>query len=682
MTITIGVDTGGTFTDFIVVDENCTAHVFKTPSQDDPLRAISEGLKLAAQELGLSTEELLNRTAAFCYGSTSALNSILERKGARVGALVTRGFRDTLEIRRMMRTSTYDILEPVPMPFVRRDDIEEITERVDYQGNVLIPLNEEEVRQAVKRHLKRKVESLAICFLHSYAYPHHELRAAEIARKEAPDLPVSVSYELVPEIREYERFSTTVFNAYISGQVSEHLTRIEQYLSSRGLSRAPFIMGLQGGVMGTALARARPVGTLYSGPVAGVIAGRHLANTLNEPNVITMDMGGTSFDVSLIWEGEATLATQLEVEHYPMLMPRIEVRSIGAGGGSIAWVDASGRLKVGPHSAGAHPGPICYGQGGKEVTVTDADVCLGYINPDYFLGGRMELAREESVRGLNDLSRKLSMTAEEVAAGIYEVVNANMVDAIRLISVQRGYDPRELVGMAFGGAGPTHAAALYQELGTRKFIIPKLATAFSAFGLLCAEIRHSVVRTYKVLLSELDHGQADLIFAELYEHLRTAFAAEGVSPEAFVALPFMDVSYKGQPHSLTVPLSSRQFSPHLVQEIRDTFNQRYKALYGFVEEEMEVQLVNFRLDGVAPTGHRPAFRKGKADGGKPATKGKRSAYFRETGGWVLTPVYEGEILSPGQSFSGPAIIEYQATTAVLRPGQTAQVDEWQNLVIS
>lgn len=691
MSISIGIDTGGTFVDLVVVDEQGSMNIFKTPTTpQNYFSGLTEGLRLAAEELHLSLEELLRKTTKFVYGTTIATNYILEGKGrGKAGLIVTKGFKDTLYIRRGIRKSVFDTQDPFPQPVIRRRHIREISERIDWAGNIHIPLDEDEVRQAARelvqdKHLvEGEIEAIGICLINSYVNPAHEQKVAKILREMYPGLFITASWEVAAEIREYERMSTVAYNASMGKIFSTHLKAMEEGLGARGLKVAPQILLSSGGISGISDASLRPVNSLFSGMSGGAMAAQHFSSLLHAPNIISVDMGGTSFDVGIVRNGTASTTLFSQVNDYPILGERIEIHSIGAGGGSIAWVDQQGILKVGPRSAGANPGPACYDKGGTEPTVTDADVVLGYIDPDYFLGGRIKLHAGRSRQFLQEkIADRTGLSLVQAASGMNKIIDSNMVNAIRLLTVERGLDPRDFTLLAFGGAGPIHAAAILKELNAGKLVIPFNASVFSAFGMLVTNLKHGYSRTYRSLFSELDLDKASAFMAEMKERARLTLEKEGVPAGRMRFEASLDLSYEGQIHEVNIPISRTVITPGILDEAKESMSRKYESLYGF-HEELPIQVVTFRLTGVGEV-HQPALKKyppGDRDA-SPALKGYRQAYFEEKGGYTDTPIYNGFSLKQGNQIAGPAIVEYPTTTLVIPPGLKAHWDEWLNAIVA
>lgn len=691
MGISIGIDTGGTFVDIAAMDEQCNVSIAKTPTTPwNYIEGIIKGLEIAAQNLHISLQELLRNTTKFIYGTTVATNDVLEGKGReRAGLIVTKGFRDTLYIRRGMRRSAFDTQDPFPEPIIRRFNTREINERMDSSGNVLVQLDEDEVRLVVRELVKgkgqwtKKIEAIAICLLHSYVNPIHERRVEEIIREEFPHLFITPSIDVAPEIREYERMSTISYNASVGKIFTNHLVELEKVLRGKGLNMEPQIILSSGGTSGIAEASLKPVYCLFSGPAGGVIAAQHLSVLTGFPNIISVDMGGTSFDVGLIVNGEIITTMLSEIASYPVLGERIDIHSIGAGGGSIAWVDEGGILKVGPNSAGANPGPACYDKGGTEPTVTDANIVLGYIDPDYFLGGAIKLNSQRAVQTIKErIADKAGLSLVKAASGINKIVNNNMVNAMRVLSVERGYDPRDFIIMAFGGAGALHASAVSKELGAKGVMVPFLASVFSAFGMLVTDLRHSYSRTYRSLFSNLNLHKANELMLEMKQKAESVLEKEGVTGGRMRFEASMDLSYEGQIHELNVPISDFTITKVVLEEATASLAKKYEALYGF-REKLPVQLVTLRLNGIGETS-KPSLKKYtqvKKDA-SPALKRYRKAYFEEKGDFVNTPIYDFSLLKPGNEIEGPAIIEYPTTTLLVPPEQRAYLDEWLNVIIT
>ncbi|MBI4288495.1 MAG: hydantoinase/oxoprolinase family protein [Chloroflexi bacterium] len=680
----IGIDTGGIFTDVTVVADGSISF-YKALTTPGRLDGVFNALESAADGLGVTLRVLLSNTQRFIYSSTFATNLMVERSNeGKAGALATKGFGDTLIIRRSMKNSTWDSQEPYPQPLIPRRLTREVTERVDYAGKVITPLDVEEAKRVIDDVCKLGVEAVAICLLHAYANPDHERQLKKLVEQRFPNIFVYCSSDISPELREYERMSTTAFAAYVGPGVDRHLARLEKRGRDGGLKVEPLIMQSSGGVMGAEEARRKPVAMLFSGPAGGVIGSHFLSKTMAIPNFITTDMGGTSFDVGLVKDGEIQTSTMAELERWALMGRRVDLHTIGAGGGSIAHLDPQGIIKVGPRSAGAEPGPACYGRGGIEPTVTDADVVLGYIDPDYFLGGKMKLRADLAHKAVKErIADRIGMSPVEVASGIYQIINAKMVDAMRVHSVERGHDPRDFALLAFGGAGPVHAAAFHAQLGTKTLLIPMLAPVFSSMGVLATNLKHSYSRTYRSLLSKLDLERVNRIYTEMEKEARVVLKREGIETSNIVMQRSIDMSYSGQIHELEVPILQGPLVAGSIKGIINTFSQKYLSIFGYQEDESIIQAITFRLEGIGkvpqPTMERLPM------GGKDARAAfmkQKEMYLPEDKKFARANVYNGDKLAPGNQISGPAIIQYAATTAVLFPGQKATCDEWRNLAIN
>ena len=698
----LGVDVGGTFTDAVLLDEGGGARFFKTPTTpDDASAGVTEAVRLAADAVGLGPDTLLSRTAYFGLGTTAATNALLERTGATTGLLTTRGFRDGLLIQRtkgqwagLGEDVTHYSRRRPPEPIVPRRLIEEVTERVDYQGRVVVTLDEDDARAAIARLLEAGVAAIAVSLLWSFRNPAHEQRLRELIREAAPEVFVSLSSDLVPVVGEYERTATTAINAYLAPVVQGYVGALEKSMADQGLAGALRIMDSGGGVITVGDAATQPVAILTSGPTGGVLASQQLADRLGERHVITTDMGGTSFDVSLIVDGRPVIATQSEVGQYHIVKPMINVTAIGAGGGSIARVD-DGELRVGPRSAGARPGPASYGRGGGEATVTDADVVLGIIDPENFLGGRLRLDRALAERAIRDhVAEPLGMTVEAAASAIKTVADHQMADLLHALTIGKGYDPRDFVVFAYGGAGPTHCHAYAFELGVRAVVVPATATVHSAYGAVASDLhrafaRSDLMRTPPFVPNPsefLDPVRITAILDELDEQACESMRGAGVADDAIVLDRFVDMRYRYQVNELMVPVPAGKLDRPDIDDLITRFDRKYEELFGkgAAFREAGVELVTFRVSahGRFP---KPALRPqaqepgGTADA---ARRGDRPVHLGPGGTPLTTAVYRGEALVAGSEIAGPAILEYPGTTVVVGPGQSARVDQWLDVVIN
>ena len=690
----IGIDIGGTFTDAALVDGETGAirvvKVLTTP--EDPAQGF-----MAALERGLAECQATGRdVAAVVHATTVATNAIIEGKTARVGMLVTRGFRDILEIGRQIRSRLYDVHLQKPAPLVPRRFSLEVTERLDHEGRVLQPLDLDEVRQAARRLRQEGVEAVVVCLLHSYLNPAHERAVAEIVRTELPDVFLSVSSDVCPEYREYLRASTTAVNAAVMPIVSRYVDALESRLHALGAVAPFYVMQSNGGVMTSSSAKARPVYMVESGPAAGVIAAGAIAAPYGYKNVMSFDMGGTTAKVGLIQDGQLRLSTEIEVGAqsvtplgegrgggYPIRTPVIDLVEVGAGGGSEAWIDAGGALRVGPRSAGARPGPACYGRGGTTPTITDANLVLGRLNPAFFLGGEMALDAGAARKAIADrVAAPLALDPIAAAAGIVEIANAHMIGAMRLVSVQRGYDPRQFVLVAFGGAGPLHANALARELGIPAVLVPPNPGIASAVGMLMTDLRHEFVTTRRVRLDALTPEALESLFADFLVEGSARLDRDGVPASDRQMLRSVDLRYHGQSFELSIAVPAGSLTVADVERLRAEFDAAHERAYGYAAPEDAVELVNVRLAaiGVTPRPRRAPLPPGGRDAAK-ALKGTREVWFAEIGGWRNTNVLDRAKLLSGNVIGGPAIVEEHDASTLVHPGWEATVDQHGNLVV-
>jgi N-methylhydantoinase A len=697
----VGVDIGGTFTDLVVMDED--GNVTTTKAATTP-HALDEGvlaaLQLVAESRNAPLEAFLAEVASFGYGTTQATNALIERKGAKTGLITTRGFGDTIFLQRLLGMTAGMSSEELgwysrrayPEPIVPRRWVREIAERVDQAGNVLLALDEDGVRAALRDLLAEGVEALAVSFLWSFRNADHERRVAEIARELAGDeLFVSLSADICPVLGEYERTATTVLNSYLGPAVARYLEQIERRLRENGFCGTFSVLNSIGGVMGAGEAAERAVLLLASGPTGGVIGTRYLAEALGHDNVIATDMGGTSFDASLIIDGRPTVSGVTEVGKYHVRAPMVDIRAIGAGGGSIATV-RDGLISVGPESAGAHPGPVCYGRGGERATVTDADLVLGIIDPESFLGGRMKLDREAASRAVEEqIATPLGLTLLEAAAGIRRIVDSQMADTLRELTIGRGHDPRDFVLYAYGGAGPMHCAGYGAELGVRRIIVPTTSMVQSAYGALASDIHNSAERSYIVRggggpragWEGLDADELEARFEELEARTRDAMQGYGVEERDLTLARSCDIRYRRQTNELIIPVPSKRLQTDDVRELVDRYEATYEDTYGKGAgfREAGIEITTFRVDGVGRT-RKPKIARALAGAlSEPPERRERDVYDRRTESMQPTMVLHWSTLSPEDRVQGPAVIEHPTTTVYVGSDQAATVDGFGNLVI-
>jgi N-methylhydantoinase A len=690
----LGVDIGGTFTDATLIDETTgdvrICKVSSTP--DDPSRGFVEAVERILREADVSP----GAVGYLVHGTTVATNSIIEGKLAPTGFITTEGFRDMLEIARQIRPSLYDVHFEKPPPLVPRNRCFGVPERLDARGEVVVPLDEDELRKTALALQDEGVESLAVCFLHSYANDVHERRAGKILKEILPNVRVSLSSDVAPDFREYFRASTTIINAGIQPIVARYLERIENRLREIGLKAELLVMQSSGGVFTFSAASEKPVYMVESGPAAGVIAANYLGETLNFKNLISFDMGGTTAKTGLIQDGTPGVTKDYEVgtaaassDHgskaggYPIRTPVIDLVEIGAGGGSIAWVDGGGVLRVGPQSAGADPGPACYGKGGTEPTITDANLILGRIDPHHFLGGEIELNIESAQTAIEEkCARKLRMDVVEVAYGIVEIANAAMTGALRRISVQRGYDPRDFVIVGFGGAGPLHANRLADELEVPQTLIPMSPGIFSAMGLLVTDLKHDYSTTHVCRLDDVVLDDLVDRFGTLEALARSALERERVSQQDMRFLRLIDIRYVGQSYELTLTIEDPELNQHEIERLSDRFHREHERAYGFKAPGEPIELVNLRLSGIGSIA-KPSLRKCQSNDGDVLSAKilTRSVYFAECGGFTKCPVFDRYKLAAGSKIDGPAIVVEMDSTTLVHPNYEARVDNYGNLMI-
>jgi N-methylhydantoinase A len=694
MRFRLGVDVGGTFTDAVLVSEYTgEIHIAKVPTTpDDP----SIGFLSAVNKILEKTSVGPDAVGHLVHGTTVATNSLIEGKTAKTAFITSEGFRDLLEIGRQTRPSLYDVHFQKLRPLVPRDLCYEVPERMDASGNVLRELAPSRIAKIAQELENKGVDSIAICFLHSYLNPQHEEQTEALLSQYLPSTTCSVSFRICPEFREYFRASTTVVNACIKPIVAEYIEQISSALKKQRFKSELLIMQSNGGVLTAEQAAERPVYIVESGPAAGVIAANFVAGSLGFKDVVSFDMGGTTAKAGLILDGQPKVTKEYEVgaearpgagqsrgSGYPIRTPVIDLVEIGAGGGSIAWVDAGGVLRVGPQSAGSMPGPICYRRGGQEPTVTDANLVLGRINPSYFLGGEMELDVQAARDGiLRKCGVPLGLDVFEAAHGIIEIANAAMVNAVRLTTVRRGYDPRTLVMVAFGGAGPLHANRLCAEMQIPVLIAPPSPGTASALGLLTTDVKHEFSRTRILAAASADAETIHGIFTTMERDGFALLQHEGFPQERIQFVREIEMRYKGQSYEIAVPCPGEMFSPQTLAQTCRHFHEEYERAYGRSYPQEPVELVTFRVTalGIIP---KPPARKVSRKGVtvRAAVKGHRSIFFSEAGGFVDTDVYDRYKLEPGHHIVGPATVEEMDSSTLIHPGFQADVDEWGNLRI-
>lgn len=674
----IGIDVGGTFTDFTMIDEDRgVVHFHKVPSTpQDPSEAIATGIGQMLADHGVSPSQVSH----VGHGTTVATNLIIERKGARVGLITTQGFRDVLEIGRQTRPHLYDYSVGKPPVAVPREFRVEVRERINAQGDVLTALDSEQVRAAARKFAQAGIDAVTICFLHAYRNPAHEQAAARIVAEEMPDAYVSLSSEVLPEFREYERLSTTVLNAAVGPKMARYLERFLQRVRELDIAHEPHTIHSNGGLMSIATVRQYPVRTCLSGPAAGVVGAAAVGRAIGSLNLVTFDVGGTSTDVSLICDGRPLFTSHRQVAGYPVKTPMVDIHVIGAGGGSIAWLDDAGALKVGPHSAGAVPGPVGYGRGGTEPTITDAEIALQRLNPVALLNGRMPV-HAEAARQVIDarVARPLGLDRETAAEGILRIAAANMSRAIRAVSTERGYDLSQFALYAYGGAGPLHAVEVAEECGIPVVIVPQEPGTMCARGILLSDISFDFVRSEISLASEATWAGVSAIFEGLRGQAERWLDDERVEPALRLTRSAIDARYEGQNFEVQVSLDDTGAGGYA--EFARRFNEAHEREYGYTVEDRKVQIINCRMQAVGQVVKAPLAPRHVGGTLLDARIGERRAYFGAHHGWLDTPVYDRERVPTGVRFTGPALLEEMSSTTVVGAGQDVVVDEFGNLII-
>ncbi|HEV2956375.1 MAG TPA: hydantoinase/oxoprolinase family protein [Xanthobacteraceae bacterium] len=691
VTYRVGVDIGGTFTDIVVLGSDGAIHIKKVASSvDDYARALVDGLDEALAEAGLTGQQI----EEIRHGTTVASNAILEHKGAKVGLITTKGFRDILEIRTLRAPRLYDLAWQKPPPLIERYLRKTVDERIDHAGVVERPLDAKDAERAVDALLAEGVEAIAVCLINSFVNPAHELAIKQIIQRRAPRLPLSVSCEVLPEIKEYERTSTTVIDAYVKPIVATYLTALRAGFNAAGIPARLLLMQSNGGLTTDEAAAERPINIIESGPAGGVIGAQVLAQGKRLESIITFDMGGTTAKASMVEDGEVVRAQEYAVgagiligsrlltgAGYTLKVPAIDLAEVGAGGGSHVWIDAGGALQVGPASAGAAPGPVCYDMGGDVPTVTDASVILGYINPHYLVGGALKLNAEKARAVFADkVARPLGLSLERAAHGAHQIAASNMIRAIKAVSTERGRDPRAFALFAFGGNGPLFAAGMAAALGIKRIVVPPAAGLFSSFGLLYANVEHHYARTFRRLLRQSDPADIDRAWAALAQQAVDQLAAEGFSGARAQIKRSAALHYKGQTYELVVPAPDGPVDKHFVSELEEAFGAEHERTYGHrAGPEEPVELVAIQVVGTGVREGSAVPERVELSRGEPKPQPPRRAYFGPDHGWIETPVLRRSDLAGGRP--GPLIIEEYDATCLVPPGARAELDGGGNIVV-
>lgn len=697
MSFLVGIDIGGTFTDCAIVDGTGKLLTSKVPSTPpDFSRGMMDALDAGAQALGIGLDRFCRDIAFLSHGTTVGTNTIIQKRGAKVGLITTKGHEDAIHIMRGSRGfGGRDIRKVVhfpetakPQPIVPKRLIRGISERVDCFGEVVVKLNEDEALAAIRDLVEQGVEAIAICFLWSFRNPAHELALKKMVERLAPSVFVTCSYDIAPKWGEYERVTATALNAYLGPVMSGYLRRLDTSLKDLGYRHGLQITQCGGGTVPVERAGEAPLLTLDSGPVSGVTASMFLGAAMGEKNVITTDMGGTSFDVSIIYEGKPAYSFVSNTDQYDYFLPKVDLQAIGAGGGSLVRVKPETRtMTVGPDSAGAYPGPVCYGRGGTVPTVTDAQLVLGYLDPDNFAGGRMKLDKDAAFKAIESISTSIGLKPFECAAGICRIVELQMADVIRKVTVEKGYDPREFVLFAFGGAGPAHAGVFARELGVKKIIVPqrKAASTWCAFGAAAADVLH-IFEHSEIMPTPVPAKRVNDALDDLEKKALALMKREGIAPKRQRFEFSLDVRHRGQINEVEVPLSSNRVGASYEPGLRRNFVERYEKLYGrgsaLAGAQLEIVVARLRARALTPRPKLVASKKATKAVPHSAKRKARSIYWPDLGKFRPTPVFDGEKLAIGNKIKGPAIVETADTTVVVHPSRTLRLDALGNFEIT
>ncbi len=669
----LGVDIGGTFTDFFLVSDTGDAVMHKTLSTpEDSSIGFITGMKELAEKLSLNEDTFIQSIDTIVHGTTVATNTLLTLQGVKTALITTKGLRDALEMRRGIREEQYNNHYQNVTPLVPRYLRFTLDERIDANGNILKPVNLSELESIVEKIKSENVASVAVCFMNSYLNDSHEKQVTDYLRNQLPDKFITASYEVLPSIRFYERVSTTVVNAYIGVVVDKYIASLLGKLDTLNFKGGFSIMQSNGGVVSPEVVRKIPAVTVLSGPAAAPIAGAFYAELLGFDNCITMDMGGTSFDASMVVDGQCVTSTDGDINRYRIALPSLDIITIGAGGGSMGWVDSGGLLQMGPQSAGSLPGPVCYGQDGEVPACTDADLVLGYLDPNYFAGGKYKLNKKKAEEVLEKkLATPLGLSVTETAAGMYRVINMNMAQGVRQVSVERGYDPREFLMIVAGGAGSIHAGEICRELEIPMFVVPNVAPIFCATGMLLGDLKHDYVRSYITRLSEINKDYFLKLYDEMTKESIQTLSKEGIEQENINLIPTLDLRYVGQYHEVPLQVEMNDVLSLNFNEIKKVFHKEHNRQFGYSlkEEGTELEMINVRLRAIGVTEKPNSFA--KIDNSEPilnpkfALKSKRDAYIPESEKVQEIPVFDGDKLTGKYTIKGPAIIEQVNTTIFL-----------------
>ena len=683
----LGIDAGGTFTDFVLADQNGHVRLYKALSTpQDPTQAIKNGLALISEDIGLSAQEIVSKCDLCINGTTVGLNALIQHKGGKTGLICTKGHEDSIEIRLGHKEDgyRYDPEYPPAVMLVPRYLRRGVEERVLSSGEIRTPMNEDDVRAACDLFLKEGVETVAISFVWSVLETSHERRAAEIVREMMPDVVLTVGSELYPQVREYTRTSTAVTNAYLAPIMKRYVEAVDAYFRGLGARYPVRYFQSNGGLaIGQAMTD-RSVYAINSGPASAPTAGLSVAAPFGETNVITCDMGGTSFDITLTKGGVTNLNKNIDFLRYRIGVPMIQVETLGAGGGSIGWIDEMGLLQMGPQSAGADPGPACYDQGGDQPTVSDANLVLGYLNPDGLVGGRLPLDAKKARAAIKTkVADPLGISAEKAAYGMYTIVNSNMVNGIRRVSVERGYDPRDFVLVGAGGATAAHITAIAEEMGIDRIILPKLASGLCAYGQIISDVKYNYMATSPVRLDNAQaYAQVNKLYKQIEKQGRDHLKADGFKASQIRAERSIEMRYVGQVHECTVEIGNFGINSKTIDQVKEAFHARHEQLYTYSERHNTIEVVNIESTLYGAVDKPKQAKIGKGQSPAKALKSERKAIFDASGKAQKTPVYDGSLLGAGATIKGPSVIEEETTTIVVQPGWTATLDPSGSYVIT
>ena len=686
MNYKLGIDVGGTFTDFILIAKSGETAVHKTLSTpEDPSIGVISGIRDLANNAKVDLSEFVSRIETIVHGTTVATNALLTLRGAKTALITTKGLRDALEMRRGVREEQYNNHYRNVTPLIPRYLRMTVDERIDTHGDILNELNLTELNPIIESLRAEKVESVAICYMNAFKNNVHEIETAAYMREHFPEAFITASTEVLPSIRFYERVSTTAVNAYIGPVVADYLGNLTEKLKDINYNGSLLIMQSNGGVVSPETVMKSPAVTVLSGPAAAPTAGAFYANLMGYKDCITIDMGGTSFDASLIIDNQCITSTDGEINRYKVALPALDIATIGAGGGSIGWIDNGGLLQMGPQSAGAMPGPICYGRGGVEPTCTDANLMLGYLNPNYFAGGKIQLDADLTRKTMEtNVASKLELSTLETAVGMFRIININMAQGVREISIERGYDPREFLILVAGGAGPIHSGEICKELEIPLFVVPNFSSIFCAAGMLIGDLKHDYIKSYITALSQIDGAQFLKLFEQMRDEGMSTLASEGVDESEVDLYPVLDLRYVGQYHEVQQSVTWDDVMSQNFNEMKKAFHREHNRLFGYSleEEDTEIEMINVRLRVVGNI-EKPQFLSSSEGAVKldAALKVHRQVYIPESNKLEEIPVYDGDLTLCGNAITGPAIIEKVTTSILVGAAYDCLIDDFGSFIV-